>query len=53
MNNTLRKYKVNRLAINSTTALAAEARVNTAFPATPMVEFVAKWSNLCPRTASL
>ena len=31
-------------------AVAAEARVIPALPATAMVEFMAKLSNLCPRT---
>ena len=39
-----------QLAINSTTAVAAEARVNPALPATAVVEFMAKWLNLYPRT---
>ena len=43
-------YIFNHLAINSTTALAAEARVNPALPATSVVESMAKWSNLCPHT---
>ena len=30
--------------------VAVEARVNLALPATAMVEFVAKWLNLQPRT---
>ena len=43
-------YKFNHLATNSTIAVAVEARVNLALPATAMVEFVAKWLNLQPRT---
>ena len=46
----MRGYKVNHLAINSTTAVAAEARVNPALPATAVVEFMAKWLTLYPRT---
>ena len=47
---TVRGYKFNHLATNSTTAVAAEARVNPALPATAVVEFMAKWLNLYPRT---
>ena len=43
-------YKLNHLTINSTTAVAADARVNPALPATAVVEFMAKWLNLYPRT---
>ena len=39
-----------QLAINSTTAVAAEARVNPARPTTAVVEFMAKWLNLYLRT---
>ena len=46
----MRGYKVNHLAINSTTAVAAEARVNPVLPATAVVEFMAKWLTLYPRT---
>ena len=46
----VRGYKFKHLAINSTTAVAAEVRVNPSLPATAVVEFMAKWSNLCPRT---
>ena len=35
---------------NSSTAVAAEARVNPALTATAVVEFMAKRSNLCPLT---
>ena len=41
---------MDHLAINSTTAVAAEARVTPALPATEVVEFMAKWSNLYPHT---
>ena len=47
---TVNGYKFNHLPINSITAVAAEARVNPALPSTAVVEFMAKWSNLCPRT---
>ena len=33
-------HELDHLAINSTTAMAAEARVNPALPSTAMVEFV-------------
>jgi len=46
----VRGYKFNHLATNSTVAVAAEARVNPALPATAVVEFKAKWSNLYPLT---
>ena len=39
---TVRGYKFNHLAINSTTAVATEARVNPALPATAVVK-MAKW----------
>ena len=48
--NTVRGYKFNNLAINSSSVLAAEPRVDPALPVTAVVEFMAKWSNLCPRT---
>ena len=35
---------------NSTTAVAAEAGVSQALPAAAVVEFMAKWSDLCPGT---
>ena len=38
------------LAINSTTAVVAESRVNPALPATAVVEIMAKWLNLYLRT---
>ena len=41
---------MDHLALNSITAVAAETRVNPPLPATAVVEFIAKWSNLCPRT---
>ena len=43
-------HKLDQLAINSTTAVAAEVRVNSAFPATAVVEFMAKGLNLYSRT---
>ena len=46
-------HKLDQLAINSTTAVAAEVRVNSALPATAVVEFMAKWFNLCPPTVRL
>ena len=49
----MRGYKLNHLAINSNTAVAAEARVIPALAATILVEFMAKWSNLCPLTVHL
>ena len=52
LKSTVRRYKFNHLSINSTTAVAAEARVKPAFPATAVVECMAKWSNLCPRTVT-
>ena len=50
--NTVSGHKLDHLAKNSTTAVAAEARVNPALPATAVVEFMAMWSNLCPPTVS-
>ena len=50
---TLGGHKLDRLAINSTTAMAAEARVTPALPATAVVEFMAKWLSLYPRTVTL
>ena len=44
---------MDHLAINSTTAVAAEARVNPALLATTVVEFMAKWSNLYPFTVAM
>ena len=41
---------MDHLAINSTTAVAAEGRVTPALPATAVIEFMAKWLNLYPRT---
>ena len=43
-------YKLDHLDINSTTALAGETGFNLASPATAVVEFMAKWFNLYPRT---
>ena len=39
---------VGHLAINSTTAVASKAGFALASAATAMVEFMAKWSNMCP-----
>ena len=39
-------HKLDHLAINSTTAVAAEANLNPALPATAAVEFMAKLLNL-------
>ena len=41
---------MDHLAINSTTAVADEVKVNPALPATAVVEFMAKWLNLYQRT---
>ena len=50
MTDSVRECKFNQVAINSTTAVAAEARVNTALPTAVVVEFMAKkWFNLCLR----
>ena len=46
-------YKLDHVAVNSTMAVAAEVRVNPALPATAVVEFMAKWLNLVPRTVIL
>ena len=43
-------HELDHLAINSTTAMAAEARVNPALPVTAVVKFMAKWLTLYPRT---
>jgi len=50
--NTVGGHKLDHLAINSTTAVAAEVRVNPALPATAVVELVTKWLNLYPHTVS-
>ena len=42
-------YKLDHLAINSTTSVAGKAGVTLASAATAVVEFMAKWSNLYPR----
>ena len=44
---TVRGYKFNNVAINSTTAVAGKAGFTLA---SAVVEFIAKWSNLCPPT---
>ena len=50
MTYTVRECRFNQVATNSTTAVAAEARVNAALPPTVVVEFMAKkWFNLCLR----
>ena len=46
----MRGYKYNHLAINSTTAVAGQAGFTLASAATAVVEFMVKWSNLCPLT---
>ena len=46
-------YKLDHLAINSTTAMAGKAGSTLASAATTVVEFMAKWLNLYPRTVSL
>ena len=43
---TVSVYKLNHMAIDSITAVAAEARVNFAFPATAGVGIMAMWSKL-------
>ena len=43
---TVRGYKFNRLAIYSTTAVAAEARANQALTATAEVGIMASWSQV-------
>ena len=48
----MRVYKFNHLAINSTTAVAGEARVHPGSPAMAVVEFMAKWTILCPLTVA-
>ena len=50
---TVRGYKFNHLAINSTTVVAGKAGFNPASAATAVVEFMAKWSNLCPPTVQI
>ena len=50
---TVRGYKVNPLAINSTTAVAGKAGFTLASAATAVVEFMAKWLTLYPRTVSI
>ena len=41
--NTVGGHKLDHLAINSTTAVAVEARVTPTLPATVVVEFMARW----------
>ena len=41
---------MDHLAINSTTAVAVKAGFTLASAATAVVEFMVKWSNLCPPT---
>jgi len=43
-------HKLDPLAINSTTAVAAEARETQLYLPQEWVEFMAKWFNLYPRT---
>ena len=47
---TVRGYRFNHLAINSTTAVAGKAGFTLASAATAAVGFMAEWSNLCPPT---
>ena len=47
-----RGYKFNHLAINSTTAVAGKAGFTLASAATAVVEFMAKWLTLYPRTVT-
>ena len=47
---TIGGHKLDHLAINSTRVVAAEVRVNPAYPATAVVEFMTKWLNLYLRT---
>ena len=49
---TVRGYKFNHLAINSTTTVAGNAGVTLASTVTAVVEFMAKWSYLCPPTVN-
>ena len=48
---TVRGYKLDHFAINSTTAVAGKAGFTLASAATAVVEFMAKWLNLYPLTA--
>ena len=48
--NTVGRHKLDHLAINSTTAVAAEAGVTPVLPATAVVDFMAKWLYLYLRT---
>ena len=47
---TVSGYNLDHLAINSTTAVAGQAGFTLASAATAVVEFMVKWSNLCPLT---
>ena len=47
---TVRGYKFNHLAINSTIAVAGKAGFTQASAATAVVEFMVRWSNLGPLT---
>ena len=49
----MREHKLDRLAINSTTAVAGKAGFTLASAATEVVEFMANGSNLCPHTVRL
>ena len=46
---TMRRHKMDHLVINLITAVAGKARCTLPSPATAVVEFMAKWSNLYPR----
>ena len=50
---TVRGHKLDHLAINSTTIVEGKAGFTLALAATAVVEFMAKWLNLYPRTVSL
>ena len=50
---TVRGYKVNHLAINSITAVTGKDGFTLASAAIAVVEFMAKWSNVCPPTVKL
>ena len=47
---TVRRHKLDHLDINSTTAVAGNAGLTLTSAATAVVEYMAKWSNLCLRT---
>ena len=51
ISDTVRGYKFNHLAINSTIAVEGKAGFTLASAAIAVVEFMAKWSNLFVATA--